>query len=105
MKSFRPELGLLALVTQIFPIVSSGTLSNGPRLPRTWIFLGGSLFRPFERCPYDLAPLASERVQGTATIQCEGRLLGRSLRVNTPNRNAAQHRSSRNCEPPELDHF
>ena len=35
----------------------------GPRtFTRTWIFLGGSFFRPLERRPYDLAPLGSKRV-------------------------------------------
>ena len=71
----------------------------------TWIFLGRSFFRPLERCPYDLAPLRSERAQWTATVHREGRLLGWGLRVCSPNSSEAQHRSSRHCEPPGLEHF
>jgi hypothetical protein len=76
--------------------------------PRTftsaWIFLGRSFFRPLERCPYYLASLSPERAQWTATVHRDGRLLGWSLRVCNPNSSEAQHRSSRNCEPPGLDH-
>ena len=77
--------------------------------PRTftgaWSLLGSSFFCPLERCPYYLAPLRPERAQWTATVHREGRPLGWCLRVCNPNRSDAQHRSSRNCEPPERDHF
>src|SRR5205085_2906577 len=39
---------------------------------RTWIFLGGSFFRPLERRPYHLTRLGSKRTQGTAPVHREG---------------------------------
>src|SRR5262249_13971077 len=68
------------------------------------IILGGNFFRPFERSPYNLASLSPVRAQLTATVDCEGRLLGWGLRRCDQDRREAQHRSSRICEPPELEH-
>src|SRR5262249_27411560 len=77
--------------------------SIGPcTFTRARVLLGGSLLRPLERRPDDLAPFRSERAQRSATVRGVGRLW--RLCACDPDRTAAQRQGSRNSQPTQLDH-